>query len=75
MCLSIIHPLSSPQNPVTSCLKQRKTVQLILRLRSGLRNLFLILPDVNGKCDLFPKRKDALLGWSLIGPIVPGTRE
>lgn len=58
------------KNHITSCLILRERVQRILGPSSGLSNLLLILPDVNGYCDLFSKRKDALLGWSLTVPAV-----
>lgn len=39
---------SLPKNHIASCLKPRERVQPILRPGSSLRNLLLILPDVNG---------------------------
>lgn len=62
-------------NHVASCLKQRESVLQILRLSSGPSNLLLILPAVKSECDMFSKRKDDLLGWSLTVPIVPGAHE
>lgn len=80
MCLSItndkIYAYPPPErNRISSRLKQTASVQRILGLSSGLSNLLLILPDVHGKCDLFPKRKDALLGWRLRAPAVRGAYE